>query len=177
MAKQEPRNVAPHVARVIQAAMKPASGRLQAPHVARATRAAVVQPAQGGVLQRADEGSGIQVVRVGDSKAWEVIDSDPQWQNCTDFAFNGDSDLCFVPSLSKLLKKANEKGYAETSDLGQAVVILFGRNDNYSHAIRNVKGEWYEVESLGGSLRKYTGPDAPPKFHSGDHIVAMLRKG
>ena len=177
MAKQEPRNVAPHVARVIQAAMKPASGRPQAPHVARATQAAAVQPARRGVLQRAFEGSGFQVVRVGDSSAWEVIDPNPQWENCTDFAFQGDPVLCMEGRLSKLLKKAKEKGYAETSDLGQAVVILFGKNGNYSHAIRKVGGQWHEVKHDGGPMRKYTGPDAPPKFHGGDYIVAMLSQG
>ena len=113
---------------------------------------------------------------VGNTRQWKELDEDPQFQNCTDFAFRGDFDLCFEPDLVKLIRKAEQKGYVSTTNPDEADIILYGRKGEYSHAIRKEQGKWYEVASLGGKKRVYTGDNAPPLMHSGDDIQHMFKE-
>jgi hypothetical protein len=110
------------------------------------------------------------------SHKWEKIDVEHQFQNCTDFAFEGHEKLVIQPDLKKLLEEAQKQGYEVTKDPSQATVVLYGQGKNYSHAIRKVKDAWYEVEYIGGPLRKYTGTGGPPTTHNKDVIVAMLKR-
>jgi hypothetical protein len=110
------------------------------------------------------------------SSGWVKANIITQAQNCTDFAFNGDPDLALEPDLQRLLQAAQLKGYQRTTSGPDATVVLYGRNGNYSHAIKRLNGNWYEMTSLGGELRRYTGPENPPARHEGDEIVAMLKR-
>lgn len=110
------------------------------------------------------------------SRAWVDTNMPTRAQNCTDFAFDGDPDLALVSDLDQLLTLVRAKGYEETSSGSEASVVLYGRNGNYSHAIRRVHGAWYEVSGLGGTVRRYAGAENPPAQHTGDHVVAMLKK-
>jgi hypothetical protein len=108
---------------------------------------------------------------------WVVVDRNPQHQNCTDFAFDGDPDLALVADLGQLLQTAAGKGYALTNSPGDAAVVLYGASGHYSHAIKRIGSTWFEVQSLGGAMRRYTRGPTPPATHEGDTVVAMLRKG
>ncbi|MDT7807333.1 MAG: hypothetical protein QOJ70_1146 [Acidobacteriota bacterium] len=112
------------------------------------------------------------------SREWEPIESEGQYNNCTDYAFESDVDLALVNDLDKLLRIAETKGYQRTGDRSQATVVLYGnrRLGTYTHAIRRVGGVWQEVQYDGGPMRRYTGSDGPPLTHDGDEIVAMLRR-
>jgi hypothetical protein len=108
--------------------------------------------------------------------AWTEFLKEHPYENCTDYAFERDFDLALVADLKTLLKIAQSKGYRLVEDPAVATVVLYGKNGNYSHAIRKDRGAWYEVHGIGRPMFKYNGDPRPPSTHGGDLIVAMLQK-
>ncbi len=107
-----------------------------------------------------------------DAKNWEVLAWDSKSENCMHFAF-GSEDHAYVADLASLKAKL-PKGYSETSDLGQATVVLYGTS-GISHAMVKNGGSWEEVSFPGGPHLRRGGANPPAKF-KGESIVAMFKK-
>jgi hypothetical protein len=105
---------------------------------------------------------------------WQKVGK-TQWDNCTAFAFSGrGAYLENVPDLAKLLELATGSGgFVETSNLGEATIVLYGHGRQYSHAIRRLGRFWFEV--YGNDFNRYTGGSMPPPTHHGNRIVAVLK--
>jgi hypothetical protein len=100
--------------------------------------------------------------------------SSAAWQNCADFAFQ-DPFLGAEQMVARIAAQAHTAGLKVTRSHSEATVVLYGRGETYTHAIRKVGSKWQEVQYPGGPHREYQGSEDPPLSNGSDVIVLMLR--